>query len=286
MIGRRAAIGLSLLSALLVCAFAAQSASALVVTKSNNTTAFTCVKEGGVQDFSGVHCNPADTVAPGNGEYGHDLIALNTPTEIDMTNSAVTESTKKSEPAVLKGTISLAKVTIECTTVKNNVKTSLVENTEPIAGQHTLKGTIQTEFSTCNVKELVKCIVAEPIVAGATVHGVGGMEGPFGEKNAMGLEFVGHGLEETFATIKFKNKGAEACSLNGKEFPVKGRMIATNGPTTESAQENKESGATLVFTPKVKMQTLKFGPNAAEFSSVLTPTMAGGGSPISMTTAT
>ncbi len=282
MIGRRTVIGLSLLSALLVCAVAAQSASALKPPTSNNTTAFTCVKGAG-KDFKDAHC---DEAVPQTGEFGHVAIANKTTTEIEGTNNAVTESTKKSEPALLTGTIALAKVEIECLKVKNNVKNSLVHNEEPTPKQHTFTGTIETEFSECNVKKIAKCIVKENIISKATIHGVEGMEGPKGEKNAMGIEFIGDGPEETFAEIEFKNKGAEVCSLNGKTFPVKGSVIATNGPTTESKQDNKHSGSTLVFTPKFKMQTLTLGPNPAEFHAIATPTMAGGGNPISMTTTT
>jgi hypothetical protein len=181
----------------------------------------------------------------------------------------------------------LAKVDIECETVKNNVKNSTIHNVEPTSKQHTFTGTIETEFTNCKVTELLKCSVTEPIISKATVHGVEGMEGPLGEKNAMGLEFIGDGAEEEFASVEFKNKGAEVCSLNGKKFPIKGSVIATNGPTTESGQEHRESGSTLVFTPKFKMQTLFLGPNAAEFSTILTPTMAGeNGNPISLTTTT
>ncbi len=282
MIGRRAVIGLSLLSALLVCTFAAQSASALKPPTSANTTAFTCVKGAG-KDFKDAHC---DEAVPQTGEFGHVAIANDTTTEIDLTNSAVTESTKKSEPALLTITIALSKGEIECTTIKSNTKNSLIHNVEPAAKLHTFTGTIRKEFSSCNVKKIAKCVVAEPIVLTANIHGVEGMEGPKGEKNAMGIEFVGHGAEEEFATIEFKNKGAEACSLNGKSFPIRGSMIATNGPTTESKQDNKHSGSTLVFTPKFKMQTLTCGPNLAEFHAIFTPTMAGGGNPIAMTTTT
>lgn len=279
MISRRAVIGVSVLSGLLICAFAAQTASALIVTPSPNTTAFTCVAKpnGG---FSDAHC---DNV--GAGDFGHEFIALNTTTEINLTNQKVTNATKDAEPKVFKTTIGLAKVTIECTTGGSNTKNSKVHNIEPASGQHTFTGTVETELSTCNVKELAKCTIAEPVIFKSLVHGVEKMLGPKGEPNAMGLEFVGHGPEEAFGEFAFKNKGAEACSLNGKSFPVKGRMIATNGPTTESKQDNKHSGATLVFTPKNSMQTLKIGPNTATFETVSTATMVGG-NPIAMTTTT
>ncbi len=69
MIGRRAVIGLSLLSALLVCAFAAQSASAIVTKHSLNTTMVTCAKvPDGKQQFAEPHC---DTDALGKGNFAH-----------------------------------------------------------------------------------------------------------------------------------------------------------------------------------------------------------------------
>ncbi len=282
MIGRRAVIGLSLLCALLFSAFAAQSASAIKPTHSLNTTATTCVKlEPKIQEYTDPHCS--DKHPENKGDYAH--IKIESKTNVAGTNATVTESTKKSEPAVLKGTIGLAKVTIECAVVKNNAATSTLTNSEPAQGQHTVSGFAETEFSTCNVKELTKCVVAEPIVSKANVTGVEGMEGPKGEKNAMGGLFVGAGAEETFAPVEFKNKGAEACSLNLKTFPVKGSVVATNGPTTESKQDNKFADATLVFTPKFKMQTLKLGPNAAEFSTIVTPSN-NGGNPLSSTTPT
>jgi hypothetical protein len=83
MIGRRAVVGLSLLSALLFCAFAAQSASAALKT-STNTTGFTCVKgvtEKG--DFKDEHCDETNV---GKGAFKHELIPLNTTTEVEFSN--------------------------------------------------------------------------------------------------------------------------------------------------------------------------------------------------------
>ncbi len=285
MIGRRAVIGLSLLSALLFCAFAAQSASAMVVPPSTNTTAHTCVKANPVKTghFEDEHCDK--THPKKEGEWTHSLIKIGETTTIDGTNEKVTNSTKDKEVATLKGTIGLAKVDIQCNVVKNNTKNSWIRNAEPKATEHTFEGTIETEFTDCEVKELLKCDVTEPIVSKALVHGADKFEGPKGEPNAMGIEFVGEGPEEEFATVQFTNLGLEKCSLHEKKFVVKGRVVGTNGPTTESAQNGKETGATLVFTPKFKMQTLKLGPNAAEFSTIVTPQMPSGG-PIALTTTT
>jgi hypothetical protein len=279
MIGRRAVVGLSLLSALLFSAFAAQSASAV---SASNTTGFTCV-ENGVGDFTDAHCDTAGV--KGNEKFGHVALA-ESKTEFQATNGKVTESTKKSEPAVLKSKVAGAKITIECTTVKNETENSILNSVEK-EKKHNIEGVMRIDFSTCSVKELTKCDVAEPIVVEGVGGGVEGLKGPKGEANAMGGEVKGKGAEETFTTIAFENKGAEACAVNGKSFPVNGSAIATNGPTTESAQNSKHSGTTVVYTPKFEMQKLQLGVETCEFTLITTVAMAGPeGKPITTTTVT
>jgi hypothetical protein len=284
MIGRKVVV-LSLLSVLLFSVFAAQSASAAVTT-SKNIEAFTCRENGGVNDFDKRHCDPSDFVGQGNGQFGHVKINLGQTSEVDATNEKVKNATSESEPAVLKGEVLLVKTEISCTKVKNNLAKSSLTNSEPAAGQHTLSGAASAEYSTCTVLKPAKCTVKEPIVANATVHAVEGLEGPKAEKNAMGLEFIGSGASETFTEIEYLNKGAEACSLNKKVFPVKGKAYGTGGPTFESSQENKESGSTLVFTPKFKMEELILGEKPAEYTSIVTPRMGEAGNPITTTTVT
>jgi hypothetical protein len=267
MIGRRAVIGLSLLSALVFCAFAAQSASA--VTTSENTTAVTCVEEPKkLGDFEDEHC---DNTNIGKGGFTHAAIKNGVVTEIHGTNEKVTNETKDSEPAELKGTVALVKTEIICSEVTADPKGSTFENSEPKVGKHTVKGVALVTYKKCTVLKPAKCTVQETIEAEATVHGVEGLEGPKGEKNAMGLEFIGKGEKEKFTSITFK--GAE-CALKEKTFNVEGKVYATNGTGTEAAQENKHTGATLVFTPKFKMQELKFGGATAEFNSIMTVRMA------------
>jgi hypothetical protein len=289
MTGRRATVGLSLLSALLFCAFAAQSASAAVST-SKNITGFTCVKEGGEtnKDFKDEHCD--EKVEAGKGSFEHKLIPLNQKTEGDATNERVTESTKKSEPAVLKGKIlgGLIKANIQCETGKSNAKESTGENSEPVAKGHTASGFGVAELSKCKVVEPAKCVVNEPIIARGTAHAVEGLEGPKGEKNAMAGEVIGAGEKETFAELTFPNNEAnKECAARNNTFKVQGKAYATAGPTTESGQENKWSGTTVVATPKFKMEELKFAGEPAEFECITTAKMAGvGGNPVSATTTT
>jgi len=272
MTGRRAVVGLSLLSALFLCAFAAQSASAALKT-SNNTTAFTCFKDqANTGDFKDEHCD--ETGMKGQEKFKHKLIPFDQTTEVDATNTT---------NAVLKGeVVGGGKVTITCTVVKNKTANSTLHNVEPVAGQHTFTGVAETEFTKCTVTELKNCTVKEPVVSKANVHGVEGMEGPNKEANAMGSEFIGSGANETFTEITFE--GA-SCAVKGTTFPVKGKVVATNGPLATSKQDDPHSGATLVFTNANAMEELTLGGKTATFTLTSTVTMAGG-EPISLTTTT
>jgi hypothetical protein len=274
MIGRRAVIGLSLFSALLFCAFAAQSALAA---KATNTTMVTCVKNG-LGDFQDAHCEIRGPNL-GHEEYGHEFVALNTTTEVHATNEKVTGETKNSEPAVLISKVGLTKTEITCATVTVTHTETLIHNAET-DGKHTITGVGKVDYSNCIVTKPGKCKVKEPIVASAEIVG---SEKLGAAENEMGVEFKGSGAEETFAEITFE--GAE-CALKGKIFKVKGSAIGTSGPTTESPQTNKWSGATVVFTEKNSMQKLKLGMEAAEFSNTVTPTMGTSENRVALTTVT
>jgi hypothetical protein len=270
MIGRKAIVGLSVLSALLFCAFAAESAFAVAAV---NTTAFTCAKGGGDKDFSDAHCD--QNVGKEKGEYGHIAIAVGKETKVELTNAKVTEETKKSEPAVFKSKVGLTKTELECATLKGEGTFTNVET----EGKHTGTGQASIKFSECTVKQPQKCSVSEPIVAtgtGVPVEKLGA------GANEMGGEVKGSGAEETFTEVTYT--GAE-CSLKGKTFKIKGSAIATSGPTTESSQTGKSTGATAVYTPKNEMQKLKLGIEPAEFTSIGTALVTGG-SPLSGTTVT
>lgn len=271
MIGRRTVIGLSLLSMLVFSAFAAQSASAAV---SDNTTMYTCVQTG-EGDFEDAHCDNAGPNA-GEEEYEHIDIPAGETTEIEATNEKVTNSTKDSEPAVLKGTVGLTKTEVTCTVVKNKTSESLSHNIDDNNGEkHTLTGVAVVEYTKCTVNKPAKCTVKEPIVVKAEVKGVDKLGA--GE-NEMGLQFKGQGAEP-FTSITFE--GAE-CALKGKTINVTGSAVGTGGV----AQGKDHTGATLAFSPANGMQELLFGAAVAEFTSIVTVTMAKGGAPISTTTPT
>jgi len=272
MIGRRAVVGLSLLCALLFSALVVQSASAALTT-SKNTTAFTCVKDASkTGDFKDSHCD--EEGEKGKEEFKHEQIAIAKEKESPKLTAVATTNTTN---AVLKGeVVGGGKVTITCTVVKNNTANSTMHNFEPEKTQHTVTGTVETEFKTCTVTELKNCTVAEPIVSKANVHGVEGMEGPNKEANAMGLEFVGNienanKEKEIFVEIEFLGG---TCVVKNTKFPVKGKVIATNGPLATSKQDKKASGATLVFTGANAMQELTLSGKASTFTLTATARMA------------
>jgi hypothetical protein len=281
MIGRRAAVSLSLMCALLFCAIAAQGASAAWA-PAKNTTAYTC-ESGATQDFSDAHCDTQ--VTAGTGAFGHKVIPTSTSTAIVVSNEKTESMTTKAAPAILKGEAFLTKLEIECKTVKGS---GTIENVEEpaLSKNHQVKGEATTEFGVagsspkdCTVKKPLKCQVKnEPIKVESVFEGVeeaGGSE--------MGVEFKPKGGGKVFATIEFENEPGQTCSLNTKKIEVEGSAIATGN--TPPGPKAKWSGATSVFTNEMTKEKLKFGGVAAEFSATLTTKM-NSGNPISLTTPT
>lgn len=268
MIGRRAVAGVALLSALLICAFAAQSAFAA---KATNTTAVTCVSVASGAGFSDAHCEKE--VGTG-AKFAHELVPLNETKSLNATNKSVLNETKESSSIVLKGNPFKTGVEISCKTMKTRTSESAVHNVET-EKKHTMTGNGTAEFSECTVAKPPKCTVKEPIVAAATFEGVEGL-GAGG--NEMGVEFVG-AAGGTFGQITLE--GAE-CSLKGKAISVEGSAIGTS----TGSQTSKSTGATIVFSPG-EMQSIKVGGVAGEVSMTVTPSGSGGSnSPISITTTT
>src|SRR4029077_380537 len=267
MIGHRAIAGLSLLSALLFCALAAQGASAAEHT-SENTTAFTCVAGGGKLDFKDAHCDT--TVTPGTGSFGHELIPAGK-TEIEITNKNTANETKESSILTLKSTLAKVETHTDCSTVNGS---GTIENSESKAGDHKVSGTLTLEVSNCTVTKPAKCSVKEPIIWKATFMGI---DQNGAEKNAMGVEFIPEG--KNFTEITFE--GAE-CALKGSTFGTSGTAIVTGAPGGKA----KESGATWIFEPGNGMESMTWGGAPDEMNATLTTRMKGGGNPSSLTTTT
>ncbi len=256
MIGRRATVSLSLLCALALCAFAAQSASAVPAKK---TTAFTCVENGGLKDFEDAHCD--HRVGPEQGKFGHIPIPQNQTTEVTVTNAKTSFGTFESTPTVLKFIFGGKPVEISCKTVHG---VGTMHNVEPILEEHKVTGTLTVKATECKVLKPLKCFVKEPIEYLTEFEGVEGL-GP--EGNTHGIEYKPH-IQEGGILMTITLEGPE-CLVKGI-VPITGTMIATGGPNPKE----QHSGATHIFTNEMTKETLKAGGKPAEHSGALTMKMA------------
>jgi hypothetical protein len=257
MIGRRAVIGLALLGALILSAFAAPSASAASAT---NTTAYTCV-EGAGKDFSGFTCNI--NVTPGTGSFGHAAIKAGETTETDIEIFFTR----------IKGELGGVKLEITCSFVDQG---SSLTNTEPSAKAHNVSGSATLKIVFCTVMKPAKCTVKEPVVTELIFEGV---EGLGVGKNEMGLEFKPK-KGTTFFSLTLEGK---ECALKGIPLEVKGTAIATG----ELFPTEKHTSTSLAFTNAMTKETLSLGGKAAEFEASMKVRMAGGGiNGIALTTTT
>jgi hypothetical protein len=266
--GRKSILGLSLLSALLVCALAAQGASAAWQT-ATKTTAFTCVKNGGVRDFAAgdSHCSKAK-VTPETGEFGHVEIAPNgghtkTVTTNETTGGAV-------EPAVLTSSLLGATVKITCKKVANaggeaGENANWLENVQTVEGavtKHDVAGHLSIAFTECTQEgQGTKCKVKEPLVIGTNVTA---QEEPATENMAY---LFSAETGKPYTVISFEG----TCLIASTE--------------TKGAIRGTTEGATLKFEAKDEELTC-FG-NPATLTAKLTTKMAGvGGNPVATTTVT
>jgi hypothetical protein len=256
----RALVGLSLLCALVISAFAASSATAW-----KGTTAFVCesVKEGA--GFEDEHCQKE---VGSKAKFKHEELKPGTNTQLTVGN---TETAGKLVSPKLAFTIAGVKTEIEAegfTSCKN--KTS-AENKE-VEGGMEVAGETCGEFTGVVVTKPAKCTVKGKTVflkekgkAKTVVKEEGG-------KQEMFVEFT---PPEVFAEITFE--GAE-CALKGMTLKVTGSAQANN--TTE---EGKLDGPTIKFTTAQTEKTLKVGAGAAKFEATFTARMLEG-SPIGLTT--
>jgi hypothetical protein len=251
MTGRRAVIGLSLLSTLVFCAFAAPNATAVL-----GTTAFKCVKTDAVgEEFSDEHCT-----SPQQGKAGFTQMQITPNTEAKITvNNSVTGSEVFSSK--LRGVVSEKEFELEAGSFHSCVGKTTVENRKP-GVQGEAVGKFCGEFSTVKVNKPAKCEIEKGIVkllengTGKTV--VKEVE----KKQEMYIEFIPP-AEKSFAEFTFA--GGE-CALKATKVSVTGSAKA-NVTTNESQTD----GATLNFTTAQTGKTLKAGGNKAEFEGVFTP---------------
>jgi hypothetical protein len=221
--GRKTVIGLAVLCALAISAFAASSASA--------NTAFLCSKSAEVKDKVGAHCLDI----PGTKEWGHVKIEKNVKTTITGTNANTAEETKTARSSKLRGTAAGVETEVICTTVSGN---GSMENKEEGATMWA-EGTGTINYSGCSV--------SKPAGKGCVVTG--------GVVNTKELKATTKGLTNQLlftpaSGTEFASVTISSCSVAGlnNTFPVTGEIKGTTeGGTTTSTHTGTTEQNTLKF---------------------------------------
>jgi hypothetical protein len=245
MIGRKSVIGIAVLCALAVSAFAAASASA-------EQRAYTCDSSAAVKEFKDAHCL---TKVESGATVGHTLLP-ETSTAITGTNANTTEETKAAAVSKLLGALSGVVTEVQCTTLGGTG--SLTNAAASVSGTGTI--------------EYTGCTVTKPAGKGCVVTGgavtTKELSATTAGQAANKLKFTPKEGTE-FATVPIEK--CETASLNNK-FPVTGSLIAdTSGATTTTTH----AGVTT-------QNTLKFGGVKAGIEGALTISTSGG-SPVTLT---
>jgi hypothetical protein len=145
--------GISLLSALVFCAFAAPNATAVL-----GTTAFKCVKTDAVgEEFSDEHCT-----SPQQGKTGFTQMQITPNTEAKLTvNNSVTGSEVFNSK--LRGVVSEKEFELEAGSFHSCTGKTTVENKKP-GTQGEAVGKFCGEFSTVKVNKPAKCEIEKGIL--------------------------------------------------------------------------------------------------------------------------
>jgi hypothetical protein len=253
MTGRRTAIGLLLLGALVACAFAAPSAMAI-----NGTTAFRCIHTiPSGEEFSDEHCTSHQT---GQAGFTEMVLTEKAETKIKVNNSTTGGSVAN---AKLKGTAAGIGWELEASGFTSCTNKVSVENKLNGAKQGEATGLFCGEFSGVSVKKPEKCEIAGSVIkllengTGKTVVKLNASE-----EQEMFVEFL---PPEGKPFAEFTFAGA-SCSLKGEKVTVTG--AATANFSTSLSQND---GATVNFTTSQTGKTLKAFGNKAEFEGTFTP---------------
>jgi hypothetical protein len=248
MTGRRAVIGLSLLSALVFCAFAAPNAMAL-----KGTTAFTCVHVLTGAQFANTdeHCaKPLGGLTEG---FKHEEIAPNTKTKLIVSN---TETGSKLSFPKFKSTIAGTEFELEAGGTRSSLN-SFMENKE-VEKQMVITGEGGSEFYNVVVNKPAKCTVKNILI----------------NEKSTGTSVVN--ATEMYGEVKAPAGGAFASfELEGAECALKGVKIEVKGSAkfNISKEEGHNDGATVNYTTAGTEGTLKVGAIAAKFEGTTTPRM-------------
>jgi hypothetical protein len=227
--GRKTSIGLCLLCALAVSAFAAQSASAIT-----GTTAFTCKKtaKGGV-GFSAAHCATGDAVASG-ASFEHVAIEEGLKTELSGTNANTASGTTAAGQIKLKNNLSGIEYEIVAAKVSG---IGSVTNQKAANGEHYVHGTAVVVFE--------EVVITKPAGKGCKVG-----EAKI-ESNLLAATSQGQGDTLKFqpaegtALTSYNIEGCSVGGLNGKQTVTGSINCPLNGATITCTHTNTTEQGTL-----------------------------------------
>lgn len=247
--GRRTIVGLCMLCALAISAFAAQSAAAAT----KGTTAFTCkVPVAGETSvgtpFTKEHCKDADTSA--GGTFRHVQFNQDTTTQITGTNEKTSENTAAAEPTFLESTISGVAVKIEAKKVHGTG--TMANKKDAVTGEHYAHGTGKIVYEEAKMLAPAKCELEktkyETEELTATTQGISGA----GTEEGMGLKFKPTN-EVTNLFITFFVQGAECPAAIKGEYKVTGSVVGNvDGATTTFTEANTTAQNSLKIKGSVK----------------------------------
>ncbi len=266
MTGRRAIVALSLLCALVVCAFAAPNASAL-----KGTTAYTCEPEPDPTDktagFEDEHCTKAVTGT--KAKWVHKEIPETTFTFVTATNN---ETAAKTVPAKFKTTVGGEVFEAEATAFQTCAgnKTYLINLTNFIK-QMWVSGRYCGEFTKVTVTKPAKCSVA----GGAIKTEENGFWGTEVLVNKAGKEEMYVEFKPPVPKVPEEKTRFALFEIIGEECPLKNKKVEVTGAARANVSTAATlDGATLKFTTADTGLTLKVGAEKAEFSGTFTPRMS------------
>ncbi len=241
----RSILGLSVLCALAVCAFAAGNASAA-------QRAFTCSSTAPTKTFSDAHCNTG-----GGSNFGHVEIANGVATSITMTNAKTAAGTSAAEPWTLEATIAGLEVAIECTGMTGTG--SLTNAAASVTGT--------------GVLDFTGCIVESPPGHGCTISG----------GTIISQELRGTTVGQAAGKLKVEPAVGTLLAnitIDNCDIPPLNNTFSLTGSVVADV-----SGATATTTTAgvTAQNTLRFGGVNAGLKSATTINMSGGGEAITLT---
>jgi hypothetical protein len=221
MIGRKSVIGIAVLCALVLSAFAAASASA-------EQRAYACSESFTPREYSDAHC--VNKVSEG-AKFGVKEEPTGTAVTISATNAKTASSTEKASPATLRGTLAGVKTEITCTTVTGTG--TLTNAAASTSGSGTLNYT--------------GCTVVEPAGKGCQVGNVTAtVKATTVGQAANRLKFEPSVTGGNFATVGISGCANEAPPA--ASYPVTGSLVATTeGATTSTTLTEVETENKLKF---------------------------------------